>query len=414
MIQGEHSGMKMAKCIYEILDRWNLKNKVNSFTLDNASMNDKIMEELELMLNNNGISFKKEDSHFRCLCHVLNIAVQESMEFQINTVSKVRTFFSKIKNSPKKMEQFKEKCRLSGDKFTKPQVDTPTRWSSTYNMLNNAFNMKNSINIYLNDSNQDVDLIECKLTNDDWSEIEELLFLYKKFADINYYLESESYPTITKTIPFFNLILDHLEDCMDRYNNENALYQMADAAWKKIVKYYAKTNEMNIVLVALDPRLNIQYLVDEGIEKKDIDNCRGKLQELIEKYAGDCEIQNRFIGENDINHRHNHLEPLTMQVMKKRKLNNTRRQSEIFYYVNEEQRNVNCDPLSFWFQNKYTFPRLSLVARDYLAIPATSAPSERCFSKCNYSVSQRRFALKQKSIRMQELLDSMNNFLKIN
>lgn len=38
------------------------------------------------------------------------------------------------------------------------------------------------------------------------------------------------------------------------------------------------------------------------------------------------------------------------------------------------------DPLDWWNANKYNFPRLSAMARDMLAIPATSASSERVFS----------------------------------
>lgn len=38
------------------------------------------------------------------------------------------------------------------------------------------------------------------------------------------------------------------------------------------------------------------------------------------------------------------------------------------------------DPLEWWRQHQLNFSRLSHLARKYLAIPATSAPSERVFS----------------------------------
>jgi hypothetical protein len=37
--------------------------------------------------------------------------------------------------------------------------------------------------------------------------------------------------------------------------------------------------------------------------------------------------------------------------------------------------------LTFWLNNKDKYPVLSLLARTYLQIPATSAPSERFFSQ---------------------------------
>ena len=37
-------------------------------------------------------------------------------------------------------------------------------------------------------------------------------------------------------------------------------------------------------------------------------------------------------------------------------------------------------PLEWWNQNKNDFKSLSILARKFLAVPATSAPSERVFS----------------------------------
>ena len=40
----------------------------------------------------------------------------------------------------------------------------------------------------------------------------------------------------------------------------------------------------------------------------------------------------------------------------------------------------NTDPLDFWTKNQLQFPILALVARRVLAVPATSASTERLFS----------------------------------
>jgi hypothetical protein len=51
------------------------------------------------------------------------------------------------------------------------------------------------------------------------------------------------------------------------------------------------------------------------------------------------------------------------------------------------------DPLQWWKKKQDQFPILSKLARVYLAVPATSAPSERVFSKANHIISKTRCRL---------------------
>ena len=52
----------------------------------------------------------------------------------------------------------------------------------------------------------------------------------------------------------------------------------------------------------------------------------------------------------------------------------------------------NVDVLDFWKQNQDVFPLLAKMARIVLAIPASSAKSERVFSTGGLIVTPRRFA----------------------
>jgi zinc finger BED domain-containing protein 1 (E3 SUMO-protein ligase ZBED1) len=54
---------------------------------------------------------------------------------------------------------------------------------------------------------------------------------------------------------------------------------------------------------------------------------------------------------------------------------------------------VTNDPLEWWAMNDKTFPLIGQLARRYLCIPATSAPSERLFSSAGMTISKRRASL---------------------
>ena len=53
---------------------------------------------------------------------------------------------------------------------------------------------------------------------------------------------------------------------------------------------------------------------------------------------------------------------------------------EYVWYFNSPLAEVGTNVLAFWKGNQYNYPVLSAMAKDYLTIQASSAPSERAFS----------------------------------
>jgi len=58
-----------------------------------------------------------------------------------------------------------------------------------------------------------------------------------------------------------------------------------------------------------------------------------------------------------------------------------------------------ADVLQWWREHAATYPCLAVMARDYLAIPATGAPVERVFSGGATLVQPRRGSLSEDSVR---------------
>ena len=62
--------------------------------------------------------------------------------------------------------------------------------------------------------------------------------------------------------------------------------------------------------------------------------------------------------------------------------------------------NETIDPLEWWKINHSQFPNLSNMARDYLAIPVTSVPSEESFSLGKNLITDKRNRLARKMVRI--------------
>jgi hypothetical protein len=64
----------------------------------------------------------------------------------------------------------------------------------------------------------------------------------------------------------------------------------------------------------------------------------------------------------------------------------------------------NSYAMTFWKSNRYTYPILSAMARDFLAIQASSVPSERAFSAGANLVSKKRCSMTGTTIEMTQFL----------
>lgn len=73
---------------------------------------------------------------------------------------------------------------------------------------------------------------------------------------------------------------------------------------------------------------------------------------------------------------------------------------EIDKYKAEDLLDPDDDPLKWWKENSKKYPVLSRVCKKYLAIPATSSPSERLFSRAGNITTPLRNSLKPDKIDM--------------
>jgi hypothetical protein len=71
---------------------------------------------------------------------------------------------------------------------------------------------------------------------------------------------------------------------------------------------------------------------------------------------------------------------------------------EVRTYLAIDEISIVENPLEWWKENSSAFKVLSLIAKDFLAIPATSAASERIFSKAGNIVSLKRASLASKNV----------------
>ena len=83
--------------------------------------------------------------------------------------------------------------------------------------------------------------------------------------------------------------------------------------------------------------------------------------------------------------------------------------NEILEYLQTDSPHYSICILEWWKIHENRFPILSKIARDYLGIPATSAPSERVFSEAGNLITNKRTSLSCDSVEANMCLRSWLN-----
>ena len=73
---------------------------------------------------------------------------------------------------------------------------------------------------------------------------------------------------------------------------------------------------------------------------------------------------------------------------------------ELHCYKNEKKVAESVDPLQWWKLNEHRYPKLALLAKTCLCIPATSVPCEHLFSSAGYIVNKTRSSLEPNTVNM--------------
>ncbi|CAL0327736.1 unnamed protein product [Lupinus luteus] len=112
---------------------------------NNASSNDVMQEQLKnKLIVENSLLCDEHIFHVRCSTHILNLIFQERLKAASDTLYKIRESIKYVRSSEGRMLKFKV-CieKICGvDASVGLCLDVPTRWNSTYLMLESAIKYK--------------------------------------------------------------------------------------------------------------------------------------------------------------------------------------------------------------------------------------------------------------------------------
>jgi len=277
-----------------------------------------------------------------------------------------------------------KQCQAHGIKYRKPTLDMPIRWNSTYNMIKKVCDLRVPIQAVCAVQDYDISVKALELTLGDWVILNDILKLFAIFVRPSKKLQGEKYPTMNYAIPQYLQLLHKLELLRTHFGPNTILGKACTSAYDKTEKYYnmIKTQNFAIVATICDPRFNFnvfQNLYQEANGNAHKTRIRKQFQDVFVQYeqrelglqAAVAEAGIPLIA-NDSDH------DSESDLFKPR--GTTDVETEYAKWMRQQPMKRDTDILRYWASKEYEFPIIARIARDHLAIPATSAASECVFS----------------------------------
>lgn len=163
---------------------------------------DEEVDDFETKEIDHDITFSVFISRLSCFSHSLQLVVRRFDEVSSyrSVLKRVRALIRRVNMSTKATEKLISLCRK------KLLKDCPTRWSSTFLVIERLLQVRSSLSTVLNELEWD------DLPTSDWKQLENIYTLLKPFAQYTSLVSGEEYTTLSSIIPVVTELSLHLEE----------------------------------------------------------------------------------------------------------------------------------------------------------------------------------------------------------
>jgi hypothetical protein len=254
---------------------------------------------------------------------------------------------------------------------------------------------------------RDVDWDTLKITDVECNTLTQFLIVGRACKQVIVSLEGAHHTTVGSLLWHYYRLYNYLSELIEKDEADPKIIAFCRKTVENAsIKFTAKVDKVAMISVLLDPRFKSLSFMTAG--------DAGKCKDSLHHAYTDIEIE--MEGIDSIS------EIASTVVRKKRRINKPEvytdftadildaasplkekqvRLTELDrYQLHPQESDRKSDPLSWWKLHAVTYPKLAILARRYLAIPASSAASERLFSKLKLTATAQRQALKPETLCM--------------
>nr|XP_054590355.1 zinc finger BED domain-containing protein 4-like [Nothobranchius furzeri] len=379
----KHTAENMATVKRSLMEEWGIAGKVRCLVTDAAA-------------NMIACARMLQVRQTICIAHSINLIVRKSCD-QISTLTELRnkarqivTYFRSSTMAKEKLTQMQQQL---GTPLHKLINEVPTRWNSTYHMLERLTEQKEAVWVSLASLKTDL----TPLTPEEFEIIEEMLRVLAPFYQATRELSEEKRVSGSKVIPLMRMIHIELQHQSSTVTKPTAK-QLAENLSKRLTESICNMESLSVMSLAtlLDPRFKTAGFFSPLKATEAVKRLKSECAAEMRSHEPDPAVEEPSTSHgSEHSSGHNLWRHLDMEVEESRMTSNTTANSiiEVQRYLAERNAPRTQDPLQYWKNNQNLYPHLYQLALQFLCTPSSSVPCERVFSKAGELVSKRRNGL---------------------
>ena len=389
VVHDRHTGTNIASEVNKIFSEFKL-DKPLAIVTDNAA--------------NMGIAARELGiHHVHCYAHTLQLAIEKGLKItQISkTLGSARKLVSHFSHSVLATNSLVEK------QTTLPKLklvqDVATRWNSSFYMMDRLLKLRIPVYgvIFDDEITKPADRTILDIRDSFWAVMENICPVLEPLAEVTDLLGRDDLPTgSTVYVLIHNIVTEVLKVGQ---NDHEVVKQLKEKIKNGLIKRFKlnlsgiPTDEMLTNPLLIATVLDLRYKAKLGRDilpppKKQV--LYAKVQSLMEDITVDTETNN---GEGAVPKKKPKLWDIIQGDFTSLS-GGTNMSVELEFQSYIDQTVTISNPLEWWNLNQGKFPRLKHLAMSYLAIPATSIPSERTFSTAGLTVTKLRSSLEPDTV----------------
>ncbi|AEE29729.1 putative transcription factor/ chromatin remodeling BED-type(Zn) family [Arabidopsis thaliana] len=330
-----------------------------------------------------------------CAAQTLNDIIDEGLATIKPIISKVREFTQELNASTELSDDFIQLTTAYQEGNWKLPIDASSRWSGNYQMVNILCKASKSLDSVIR-------------KNEDALENRMMLSSVEKNAVtiVHNYLDLDSFHKTTNdmctnkdlTVGLALLFMDNISEmittCQKSCHNPDWLRTCAESMAQKARSYNTQVcNVFTYITAILDPRIKTEYIPETINLESYIDEARSH---FIRNYSSSHFTSSMTSGyrPQEVDEGGGNISFAEEIARRKRRgsmSNNV--VDELTQYLSESIVPMQTDVLDWWKVNSGRYPRLSNMARDFLAVQATSAAPEEIFCGKGEEIDKQKYCM---------------------